>query len=66
MPSIYEFNHKDGHLSNSITVISKDGSRFRIFFDAVYGGFLINKTNDDGGSETITVQPSATNQIRVK
>lgn len=63
MPSIYEFDASEVSREMFITLIDRQGNKYRVQSD-VSGGFRITK---DGVAmvDAITVHPSCVNEIRI-
>lgn len=63
MPSIYEFDASAVGRESLITLVDKQGNRYRVQSD-VSGGFRITK---EGVAlvDAITVHPSCANEIRI-
>jgi hypothetical protein len=65
MPSIYLFDASVTSSSHFITLKDANGNNFKISFDNHLGGLVINKTTDDGASDSIKIIPVCSNEIRI-
>lgn len=63
MPNIYEFDASAVSMSMFITLIDKQGNKYRLQFDQ-RGGFVINK-NGAQLVDAITVHPICVNEVRI-
>jgi hypothetical protein len=67
MPSIYLFDQNSVSKDMFITLVDKEGNKYRVQFCPFDGGFVVSKTNDVTGNDQIAAYPKGgINVVRIK